>query len=75
MRKVFCAKKKKKNPHEKNYKLWNSLYICSNVITEGSEIRWENGGKLTVKEFGKSGWKLSTFLNGCTEMDREVFKV
>ena len=24
---------------------------------------WENGGKLRVKEFGKSGWKLSTFLN------------
>lgn len=78
MRKVFCAKKKK-NPHGKNYKLWNSLYICSNVITEGilegSEIRWENGGKLRVKEFGKSGWKLSTFLNGCTKMDRGVFKV
>ena len=36
---------------------------------------WENGGKLRVKEFGKSGWKLSTFLNGCTEMDRGVFKV
>lgn len=33
------------------------------------------GGKLRVKEFGKSGWKLSTFLNGGTEMDNGDFKV
>lgn len=38
-------------------------------------MRWESGAKLRVKEFRKSGWKLSFFFDGLTEMDRGAVKV